>query len=258
MRSFMTALLPLFAITMSGCAGVKFSDETVNRNLPDDFKNRNIYPETDIFKYKLDSLVGRILVCQPNQIKDQIYDCDLKISRVLKKGTSPETISPEQKVYSSKIDRGASSQGSYLSFAGNFNADQAAEILITDSALVLVNDNDVPIKSLKKYVSENPKQENERRFWVQGALLATIIQRDLVEIKADAEGVVGNTSGFKGRVYNNRGQESIDYRISILMPDIDRDLDKDKIAFKSLDTKNHGITIRSINGLDTLVPQAGN
>lgn len=255
----MKLLLIIFsAAFLSACAGVKFSDERVNKNLPNDFKNRNIYPETDIFKYKLDSLVGRILVCKPDQVNNRVYDCDLKVTRILKIDSAtnhpipPETITPERLVYSSKIDRGAAAQGSYLTFAGSFSADQVAEILITDSSLVFANDNDVPISSILSYVNSNPKQENEERFWIQGALLATLIQRDLVKIKSDAEGVVGSTSGVKGQVYNNSGQESIDYRISLLMPNIDRDFDP--VQEKFVESKS-GIIINSIDGLETL-PEA--
>lgn len=255
-------IMLLVLLSITGCAGIKFSDETVNKNLPSDFKNRNIYPETDIFKYKMDSLAGRILVCQPDQIKERIYDCDLKITRILKKDKKtkssipPETLTPERLVYSSKIDKGASAQGSYLAFAGSFSAEQAAEIIITDSALVYVDDDNIPEKELKKYVRANPKKGKERRFWIQGALLATIYQRDLVKIDANAEGVVGNTSGIKGKVYNHRGQESVDYRISLLMPDIDRDLDKSSLVRP--ENKNHGIILRSINGIENLEVDAVN
>ena len=243
---------------LNACAGVKFADERVNKNLPEDFKKRNIYPETDIFKYKLDSLVGRILVCKPGQVSERVYDCDLKITRILKTDSAtnqpipPETITPERIVYSSKIDRGAAAQGSYLTFAGSFSAEQVAELLITDSSLVFANDNDVPVSEILNYVSSNPKQEGEERFWIQGALLATLIQRDLVKIKSDAEGVVGNTSGVKGEVYNNRGQESIDYRISLLMPNIDRDFDEIQEVFVESAESKQGIILNSISGLDTL------
>jgi len=258
MKDLALFILTFFVLVLSGCVGVRFADETINRVLPDDFKNRNIYPETDIFKYKLDSLVGRILVCQPDQINDRICDCDLKITRIIKNGTTPETISPEQKVFSSKIDQGASAQGSYLAFAAKFSAEQVAEILITDSALVFIKDDDVPIEDLKQYVQSNPRVGQEKRFWIQGALLATIIQRELIKIDTDAEGVVGNVSGIKGGVYNHRGQESNDYRISLLMPDIDRDLEKDIKAFSMPDTKNHGILIRSIRGIERLPQASGN
>lgn len=258
----MKFLIIFFAsMLISACSGVTFTDEQVNKNLPEDYKNRNIYPETDIFKYQINSLIGRILVCKPDQINNKVYDCDLKITRILKTDPTtsqhipPETITPDKLVYSSKIDRQAAAQGSYLTFASSFSASQVAELLITDSSLVFVNDNDVPISAILSYVDSNPKKEDEERFWVQGALLATLIQRDLVKIKSDAEGVIGNTSGIKGQVYNNRGQESIDYRISLLIPNIDRDFDEVKnISISSADSKS-GIMINTISGLPTL-PEA--
>lgn len=253
-------LLTIFfaATVLSSCAGVKFSNEQLNKNLPEDYKNRNIYPETDIFKYKLDSLVGRVLVCKPGQASNRVYDCDLKVTRILKTDPDtkqpipPEMITPEKLVYSSKIDRGAAAQGSYLTFASSFSAEQVAELLITDSSLVFVDDNDIPVSEILSYAENNPKKEGEDRFWIQGALLATLIQRDLVKIKSDAEGVVGNTSGVKGEVYNNRGQESIDYRVSLLMPNIDSDFDEiNKQVLHSFESKL-GIVINSIGGLETL------
>lgn len=243
------------AIFLGGCGGIEFADEQINRSLPDDFKNRNIYPETDIFKYKLDSLVGRILICAPDQVSERVFDCDLKLMRITTAGTAPETTTPEQQVWSSKIDQRAATQGSYLAFAANFSAEQAAEILITDSALVFIEDGDVPITELRDYVQDNTKPPNARRFWIQGALLATIIQRDLVKIDANAEGVVGNTTGLKGSVYNKREQDSVDYRISLLLTDIDRDLDVEKMGQGLLMTRelsNQGLLIRTIIGLENL------
>lgn len=245
-------------IILSACSGVKFADERVNKNLPLDFKNRNIYPKTDIFKYELDSLVGRILVCKPDQIDNNEYKCDLKLQRILKKDPDtgqtlfPETKTPDQLVYSSKIDRDASAQGSYLAFAASFSADQVSEILITDSALVFTKDSDIPVNDLLNYVKANPKNQDEQRFWVQGALLATIVQRDLTKIETNAEGVVGNTTGVKGQVFNSTGEESIDYRISLLIPNIDQDLDPISASFNGLDKARGGVIIRSISGLESL------
>lgn len=257
MKVIVSCAVVITMVLLAGCAGVKFSDEQINKDLPEDFKRRNIYPNTDILKYKLDSVVGRILICRPDQVQGRVYDCDLKITRIVKNGTSPDTQNPDQIVYSSKIDRRASAKGSYLVLAAGFDAEQVAEILITDSALVFINDSDVPIEELKAYVETHSPAEQERRFWIQGALLATIIQRDLVKIEANAKGVIGNTSGIEGSVYNHRGQESVDYRISLLMPDIDRDLDKDPMAFAQQDTKNHGLIIRSMSGFENLSPTGG-
>lgn len=242
----------VFVFTYGCGGGIKFADEPMNRSLPEDYKNRKIYQQSDIFKYKLDSLVGRILVCKQKIGDKSKLDCDLKLAPIRKDNSTPLIKTPEQKVYSSKIDRGAAAEGSYLAFAAKLSADQAAEVLITDSVLVFIQDDDIPIEKLKAYVKANPKVGNENRYWIQGALLATIITRNLIKIDSNASGVVGTATGLKGQVYKNEGLEAIDYKISLLMPDIDRDIDENLATLEPGSKYNVGASIQSINGLDQL------
>jgi len=245
-------LTVILSVSITGCSGVKFaSDPNFNRNLPQDFVKRDLYEKTDIFKYRLDDLVGHILVCKTVTDKPKTEDCELKLTRIIKDNTSLVTEMPKQAIYRSKVNSAAATQGSYLAFTANFSVDQIAEVTITDSTLIAVKAEDVPIDALKTYVTNNPNDGLVKRYWIQAALLATLVQKDYTKIKADASGVVGNTTGIGGSVYNEHGSDSYDWRISMLLPDIDKDLDK-KFALSGEDTPGSGLTIRSIQGLNQL------
>jgi len=158
---------------------------------------------------------------------------------------------PKQAIYRSKVNSKASVQGSYLAFTANFSAEQIAEVTITDSTLIAIKSEDVPIDLLKAYVTANPNDGSVKRYWIQAALLATLIQKDFTKINADAKGVVGNTAGVGGSVFNEHGTDSYDWRISMLIPDIDKDLDK-KFSIFGEDAPGRGLIIRAIEGLEQL------
>lgn len=245
-------LVVLLAVSITGCGGVKFAaDPNINKGLPKDFVKRDLYEKTDIFKYRLSDLVGHILVCRTVAGKQKTEDCDLKLTRIVKPNTSPDIEMPKQVIYKSKVNSQASAQGSYLAFTANFSAEQVAEVTITDSTLIAIKSEDVPKDLLQAYVADNPNDGSVKRYWIQAALLTTLIQTDFTKISADAKGVVGNTAGVGTSVFNEHGADSYDWRISMLIPDIDKDLDN-KFSIFGEDAPGRGLTIRAIEGLEQL------
>ena len=203
---------------LMGCAGVRFSDvPQFNKGLPEDFKRRVLWNETDIFKYNLQQLVGHVIYA-----KGQTGEYD-RGPRYVKLGTSPALkVVDSGQVYQSKIDNGAEAEGSYLSFAAKLSDSQTVDVNIIDTAQVFIPYEDVPVDDLLKEANKPAPSGTTKRCYVQGVLLATVMTQYGVKVNADASGVVGNAFGAKGNVYNEEQTVSRDFRISLLLIDLDR------------------------------------
>ncbi|WP_253993352.1 hypothetical protein [Myxococcus qinghaiensis] len=210
------AWLPLLALLLSGC-GVTFSNTPeFNKGLPEDFKRRVLWNETDIFKYNLEQLAGHVIYSKASTGE---YD---RGPRLTTSGKSPTfKLIDNGQVYHSKIDNAAKAEGSYLAFAATMSNDQTADVSIIDTAQVLIPYEDVPVTDLAK-ISETKAPQGVKRYYIQGVLLASVTTRYGATIKTDASGVVGNTFGAKGSVFNEQQTVGRDFRISLLLIDIDR------------------------------------
>jgi len=209
----------LCLLVISGIAcGVKFKDAPINLSLPDYFKARNLYDRTDIWKFKLPELVGFVIADSGSGTYD-------RLRRIVKEGYEAKLeIIPDadKKVYSSRIDRGAEIEGSYLLFSAGLQANQMAEVTIEDVSLAFINDADIPWERLTTEAGTHPPNSTARRFWIQAALLTTITISYYQEISANASGVVGETFGAKGKVYNKQGTTQKDFKISLELVDLDK------------------------------------
>jgi len=206
----------LMAITFVAC-GVKFNDAPINLVMPDYFKERNLLDRTEIWRHKLPELVGSIVYLQ----SDGSYS---RHRRIVKEGyvANLELVEdPERKVYSSRIDRGAAAEGSYLVFAADLEVSQMAEVNIEDVSLVFINDADVPWEEIYAEANAQAPSTDIRRYWIQGALLTHITIDYYTKISSNASGVVGDTFGAKGNVYNKQGTTSRDFMISLELYDLD-------------------------------------
>ena len=208
----------LSCFLLIGCVGVRFSNvPQFNKGLPEDFKRRVLWNETDIFKYNLHQLAGHVIYA-----KEQTGEYD-RGPRYVKPDTSPALkVVDSGQVYQSKIDNGAKAEGSYLSFSANLSDNQTVDVNIIDTAQVFIPYEDIPLNALLAEANKPVPPGTTKRYYVQGVLLATVLTRYGVEIKADASGVVGNAFGAKGNVYNEEQTVSRDFRISLLLIDLDR------------------------------------
>jgi hypothetical protein len=207
---------PVFVLV--GC-GVSFSNVDLNTALPDNFKKRTLYPRTEILRFKLPELAGSVLYQQGGTGTFE------RGARIVKDGYAAalESIKDDERVvYTSKIDRGAAVQGSYLAFSAAFTEKQTADIDIRDTSLVFIVDADVPWDKLKAEALKPNPSPNTHRYWVQGALLAGITINNYAELAANASGVVGETFGAKGNVYNKQGATQHDYSISLELVDLEK------------------------------------
>lgn len=219
MKRAVVFLLAIFimAIAFIGC-GVRFKDAPINLELPDDFKTRNLLDRTAIWRFNMPELVGTVLYLE----QDGSYS---RHRRFVKEGYVAKlrlVEDSEKKIYSSRIDRGIAAEGSYLVFAAKLDAKQIAEVNIEDVSHVFINDADIPWERLVEEAKAQASNPDISRYWVQAALLSTIKIDYYSEISANASGVVGETFGAKGTVYNKQSTTVHDYKISLLLIDLDR------------------------------------
>ncbi|MBU8900926.1 hypothetical protein KRR26_35545 [Corallococcus sp. M34] len=208
--------IALFASLLGGC-GVTFSNvPEFNKGLPEDFKRRVLWNETDLFKYNLEQLAGHVIYSKASAAE---YD---RGPRLVTNGKSPSfKLIDNGQVYHSKVDNGAKAEGSYLAFASTMSAEQTADVSIIDTAQVFIPYEDVPVDELVK-IAEASAPQGVKRYYIQGVLLASVTTRYGAKINADASGIVGDTFGAKGSVYNEQQAVGRDFRISLLLIDIDR------------------------------------
>lgn len=214
MRRWATCVAALAAV---GCSGLRFGSVPVNEELPEDWKNRNLYHNTAHFKYQLQDLAGSLL--QKKEGEKEFT----RIGRQVAPGYVPALkVIDDGKVYESKVDRGAEVQGSYLAWVAKLQGNQKAGVLIQDVSSVFIPYPDIPWKELAKLAVANPPQPGVQRFYVQGALLSSIVIEKYMEIEASASGVMGPAVGIGGKVYARQGSVSRDFRIALELIDIDK------------------------------------
>jgi hypothetical protein len=203
----------VLAIVCVGCQGIEFADDTSNMALPDDYKNRTLWPGTDIFKYNLSELAGSYVRRDAGTFT--------RLNRVVNPGYKPEfRVRDLKAIYESNIDRQASMQGSYLAFAASLKANERAHVKIQDIGMVFIKDDDLPREDIAGQAIRAYKANERGRYYIQGVLLASVTTRHFVEIDASAKGVVGATIGLDSKVYNKRGQSATDFRISVELVDL--------------------------------------
>jgi hypothetical protein len=216
----LSAKVFLGLVLLTGCdgGGVRFSDiPEFNKALPEDFKRRVLWNETDIFKYNLEQLAGHVIYA-----KGPAGEFD-RGPRYLKPDKHPALKVVESgEVYHSKIDSGAQAEGNYLAFAAKLSGDQTASVSIADTAQAFIPYEDVPVENLLAEVQRPIPSGSTKRYYIQGVLLATVLTQYGAKINADASGVAGTVFGAKGKVYREDETVSRDFRISLLLIDIDR------------------------------------
>ncbi len=246
-------LLPLAVVSTCACtAGIRYGNGPYDTTLPKDFVNRVLYSDTGIPKYRLDYLVGSILVCSsPSGSKEEV--CELSFDRILKADTAPEATAAKTDIYHSLITQGAAVQGSYLAFAANFKVDQVASVTISDTTLLAVKADDVPVDQIRSYAAAHPPAGGQTRWWIEGALLSVIDRQDSTKIDSNASGVLGSTAGVKGSVYHIEEVSSKDFAIAIFRRNIDTRADRSSLPDRVRLGDRESSRITKIQGIDRLL-----
>jgi hypothetical protein len=248
MRFYPLCTILAICVLFGGCPfssdGVRFSDVTLTNDIPQSFKDRNVYPDqSGILKYKLEQIAGSIIYHEPNA---EYYDLK-KI--VLPKNYHPvlEIVKDDLgKVFEGTVNRNAAVKGSYLSFAASLDAKSIATFSIRDRVMVFVNSDDVPWEALVREARVQKPNPATKRYWIQGALMSSLDAVMLTEISANASAVVGPTLGAEAKVYNKSGQEIHDYKISVHLIDLDKLAQEPPATISMMLTAPHSINAKNL------------
>lgn len=256
--AFLILVAIQFALTRRG--QFVFGDTPLNKTLPDDYKNRVLWTETDIFKYNLEQLVGHVIVHDP------ATGTFARGARHVSASKPPTLKAIEGgTLYHSKIDSRAASEGSYLAFAAKLSEEQTASVTITDTAHIFIPYEEIPSDAILQEAHRPKATPNCKRYYIQGVLLTAVTTEYGTKLASDASGVVGDTFGAKGNVYNEDATLTKDVRISVLLLDVDdlaailggqnlRPEDRYKMMRAAAVT---GLEVRGLEGAQDLVAASG-
>lgn len=209
-------LSALMAATLvMGCGGLKFRDEMVNVNLPDDWKFRTSIKNTADLRFFMKENVG--LLVTPGDTSDTYRVLAQPI--VADGFTAREEIIKDGTVYSSKITQGASLQGGYLTVAASLSANQAADYRIVDISRVDVPWNQMPDAKIRA-AAATPNPSGLKRLWIQSLILSRLLSQSYSELKCNASGS-GPAFQTEGKCFSTTGEESNGYAIGAVFVDID-------------------------------------
>jgi hypothetical protein len=247
--------IALCLAAFAGCSNshqIQFADTPLNQSLPDDFKNRVLWTQTDQFKYHLDQLVGHIIYNESGSTNFErgpryIDPQKMPALKTIAEGT----------VYHSKVNQAAAFQGGYLAFAANIHATNAVDVSITDTAEIFIPYDDIPMQALLDEAKKPKPTPSTKRYYVQGALLATVIMQSGRQFDASASAGVAEAYKAEGHLYDQTSQTAKDVRISIVPLDIDRlsvlaagrNLEGESLATILRASRVYGIQVGFIGGL---------
>lgn len=203
------------ATFVTGCGGLKFKDEMVNVNLPDDWKFRTAIKNTADLRFFMKENVGLLVTTG-----DASGTYRVLAQPIVADGfTAREEIIKDGTVYSSKITQGASVQGGYLTFAASLSANQAVDYRIVDISRVDVPWNQMPDAKIRA-AAATPNPSGLKRLWIQSLILSKVLSQSYSELKCDASGS-GPAFQAGGKCFNTTGVESNDFAIGAVFVDID-------------------------------------
>ncbi|MDN7569961.1 hypothetical protein [Burkholderia contaminans] len=206
-----TIILCLASALLQGCS-FGFKDVALNQSLPDDFKYRTILKNSIEFRSDPGSNIG--LVISPDE-KGQYHIIGKPI---LPSGVVPQVSAlKDGNVYDSKVDAGASSQGSYLAFAATLSVDQTASVDIVDAVHAYVPPADIPDDSLFAIAATHSATP---RYWLEDLYISTVT-------KTVATKESGNVTasppafGAKGSIYGDDSETSHDWIVAARLINVD-------------------------------------
>jgi len=194
------AVLLAVALTC-GCSGVKFAAAPINRQIPEAFTQRSVYPG-GVAGYDLQDLVGNILFVETG--KDPLR---IDVIRPVGYVNAVIPITNSNNFYRSRIQAGAEAQGSYLAFAAKFSAEEMAELTLDDIARagIELKDEatwtDIKNKIIAWVRGHSKTNPNSSRLWIKSVVLSRRVYNSHTKIDANASGQVGDVTGVKTGVY---------------------------------------------------------
>src|SRR5438132_642117 len=184
------------------CSGVKLAAAPVNKQIPESFTQRSVYPG-GVAGYDFQDLVGNILFVEGGKdpLRIEVIRPSAYISAVI-------PISDSNNFYRSRIQKGAEAQGAFLAFAAKFSAEDMAELTLDDIARAGIEFKDeatwTEVKNkIISWVQVHPNNnQNASRLWIKSVVLSRRVYNGHTKIDADASGQVGDVTGVKTGIYH--------------------------------------------------------
>ena len=196
-RAFTAVVSCSLMLFLIGCDGVKFRDRDINLKLSPEMLGASLLKDTEILKRHLEEIPGYIAVDDGSGNLQTVLPLQTK-------GFMP-TVTPikdDKAFYHSVIDQSAGVQGSYLAIlSADLNTKQTADVTITETAEAYIPRDKVPWQEIAKWAKGNPAPVGQKRYYVQGALLASVSKTIYVEVNSSATVDGGAAFGAKGKVY---------------------------------------------------------
>jgi hypothetical protein len=202
-------------LALTSC-GIKFRDENVNLDLPNDYKYRTPIKNTADLRFHMIENVGLLITPGPEPGTYEVLSSPILPNNF----TAREDIIKDGTVYSSKITQGASAKGSYLSFAASLSLDQAVDFSIIDVSRVDIPWNQFPDDKIR-IAAEKPNPKGIKRLWIQSLLLSRVLSKSYAKLSCDASGA-GPAFQTEGKCYNTTDLALPDYAIGVVFLDIDK------------------------------------
>lgn len=196
-RAFTAIVSCFLMLFLSGCVGLKFLDRDINMKLSPEMLGTSLFKDTEILKRHLEEIPGYIAVDDGSGNLQAVLPLQPR-------GFMP-TVTPIKDAnafYHSVIDQSAGVQGSYLAIlSAGLNTKQTADVTISETAEAFIPRGKVPWQAIAKWAKENPARPGQKRYYVQGALLANVSKTIYVEVGANVTVDGGMAYGAKGKVY---------------------------------------------------------
>ncbi len=217
MRSAILAILVL----VSGCSGVKFAGQALNEQVPTQLRERAALRKFTTYESNLPGLVGHFLYVvkdaagQCPKTNNDSYDaCGVGISSYVKQGVDLKPTNDAVLRYQSKVNAEITGQVAILVAAGNLSAQQAMEMVVTDTVTLALKDGDFDPVTVDGEFSKPLPAGACVRLFIRGAALSTVTYKTYSEIKADAT-TSGNAFSANGKTYGKGESFSLDYVLGL-------------------------------------------
>src|SRR6185369_16416039 len=204
------------AALLVGCSGLKFRNEAVNDDLPNDWTHRTFMLNSADLRFHMKENLGLLVTEGQAPGTYQVFGKPVLPDAF----DAREEIIKDGEVYSSKITSQASIKGGYLTFAASLSASQAVDYRILDVGRVDVSWTQLPDAKIRAAASvANPK--NVKRLWIQSLILSKVVSQTYSELSCDA---TGSGPAFKtdGKCFNSTTADKHDYAVAAVLVDIDK------------------------------------
>ncbi len=182
-----------------------------NEELPESFKNRTFIKNLSALTYKLEEIPGHIV-----KFDDEKKDYKImSLQRFVKDNQYPEaTIIEDGILYSSKINSGASFNGSFLIGGLQVDSKSIMELIIQDVVMSIIPDSMILNKEIEKVAESIPVPEREKFFFIKGTTLTIINNKKFKEQKFEAK--INNTYvTAEGKVFASNERFSRERLVSL-------------------------------------------